>query len=146
VNKFARWDEDFYDDKLNSVYSWSLYTNYNTLREYIYRPVFNTCELTGPDAIYDWCYGTHPQMKYGGKTNCPVDGPMIMCDYWTMDNGFRFITLPNQKNNSICIPYASIHYDDIGMITTNNQRFIYFKEGIVNPHIFDLPPSCKALL
>jgi len=137
INKFIRWDQWFFDSNLQFLFKWELFTNYNTLLEYIYDPATNSCELTGPDAIYEWCYGSTPEMKYLGKKKC--EHQFQQCDHWEMDNGYEFWSIAESGNN--CKPFKSRHANHHGV--TNTMEYYFFKEGISDSHIFDLPVSCK---
>jgi len=140
VNKFARWDQSFYDTNLNLLFSWSLYTNYNTLREYVFNPATNSCDLTGPDAMYDWCYGCSPLMNYIGRMKCNHI-VSTLCDTWTMNNGFTFTAIYNNMTKT-CTPFGVTHQDASGQ-TTNYMRYYYFKQGIDDNSVFNLPSTCS---
>lgn len=140
VKKMGRWDQSFYDYRQNLIYSWSLYTNYNTLLEYVYVPATNTCEKTGPDAIYDWCYGKNPVMNYKGTKRCNVKTD-LMCDVWTMDNGYTFSTFRNVSGT--CTPYTVSHQDS--KYNYFDMNFYYFSPGVNDKNIFDLPNACLGI-
>jgi len=138
TNKLARWDAHYYSVDLRYLYQFRYYTNYTSLREYVYNPDKNTCELTGPDAIYNWCYGTVPQMEYRGRGEC-IRHVDRKCDQFSMDNGYEFHTLASGTSNT-CTPYAAQHRDHSG--TTTYVEFKYFKEG-VSQDVFKLPAACN---
>eukprot|EP01121_Diplochlamys_sp_Union-15-3_P010128 TRINITY_DN2816_c0_g1_i5.p1 TRINITY_DN2816_c0_g1~~TRINITY_DN2816_c0_g1_i5.p1 ORF type:complete len:210 (-),score=26.97 TRINITY_DN2816_c0_g1_i5:39-668(-) len=130
-NLLVRWDRLGELESTGEFQELHTYTNYNTLREYLYYPKNDTCFIYGPDHFNPWCFGP----KYVGQDY--IGSTIIAganCSVWGNEqNQFRWIS-----DDSLCAPVIIQHLNDLTVFDTTTL-------GIKDPTVFSLPAKCNGL-